>query len=140
MPTKIVILKFPSGLLRSIPSTPSGKAGQNGSPVGTPEPKSKSKPKKKPVKQQGSVVGAPASPHPDETGTPVKAAPKASTTAAKTLDRSGKPCKKWTKQPINLTSFTGVKFEIPGWMAKEDKPGLESVKEESAGEAEPVAV
>lgn len=33
------------------------------------------------------------------------------------LDRSGKPCRKWTKGGFTLKSFTGVVWEIPRWTA-----------------------
>lgn len=31
------------------------------------------------------------------------------------LDRSGRPCKRWTKTGITLKSFTGVAWSIPTW-------------------------
>jgi len=31
------------------------------------------------------------------------------------LDRSGRPCKRWTKTGITLKSFTGVAWTIPTW-------------------------
>lgn len=31
------------------------------------------------------------------------------------LDRSGKPCKRWTKASITLKSFTGVQWSLPKW-------------------------
>lgn len=31
------------------------------------------------------------------------------------MDRSGKPCKRWTKASITLKSFTGVQWSIPKW-------------------------
>lgn len=33
------------------------------------------------------------------------------------LDRSGKPCRKWTKGGFTLKTFTGVIWEIPRWTA-----------------------
>ena len=33
------------------------------------------------------------------------------------LDRTGKPCKRWTKSGFNLKTFTGVTWEIPSWRA-----------------------
>lgn len=33
------------------------------------------------------------------------------------LDRSGKPCRKWTRGGFTLKSFTGVVWEIPRWTA-----------------------
>ena len=33
------------------------------------------------------------------------------------LDRTGKPCKRWTKSGFNLKTFTGIAWEIPSWRA-----------------------
>ena len=33
------------------------------------------------------------------------------------LDRTGKPCRKWTKQSFVVKSFTGVTWELPSWRA-----------------------
>ena len=35
------------------------------------------------------------------------------------LDRSGKPCRKWTKKAFSLKSFTGVVWELPSWKGHE---------------------
>lgn len=37
------------------------------------------------------------------------------------LDRSGKPCRKWERKPIQLKSFTGVVWELPSWQAPKIK-------------------
>ena len=37
------------------------------------------------------------------------------------LDRTGKPCKKWTKSGFRLKTFTGVTWEIPSWRAPKTK-------------------
>lgn len=48
------------------------------------------------------------------------------------LDRSGKPCRKWTKAGFTLKSFTGVVWEIHRWSAP-PKAGLEeAVADKSA--------
>lgn len=31
------------------------------------------------------------------------------------LDRTGKPCRKWTKKTLMLKSFTGVQWVMPSW-------------------------
>ncbi|KAI3325885.1 DUF1711-domain-containing protein [Xylariaceae sp. AK1471] len=51
------------------------------------------------------------------------------------LDRSGAPCRKWTKGGFRLKSFTGVLWEIPRWTAP-PKPKPEAPTEESAASAE----
>jgi hypothetical protein len=33
------------------------------------------------------------------------------------LDRTGKPCKRWTKAGFTLKSFTGVTWTVPTWAA-----------------------
>jgi hypothetical protein len=35
------------------------------------------------------------------------------------LDRSGKPCRKWTKKAFTVKSFTGVVWEVPSWKGNE---------------------
>jgi INO80 complex subunit Ies4 len=43
------------------------------------------------------------------------------------LDRSGKPCRKWERKPIQLKSFTGVVWELSSWRApKRRLPNEES--------------
>ncbi|GAW18049.1 hypothetical protein ANO14919_075180 [Xylariales sp. No.14919] len=51
------------------------------------------------------------------------------------LDRSGAPCRKWTKGGFRLKSFTGVLWEIPRWTAP-PKPKLEAPSEESTASAD----
>ncbi|KAI1183451.1 INO80 complex, subunit Ies4 [Nemania serpens] len=46
------------------------------------------------------------------------------------LDRSGAPCRKWTKGGFKLKSFTGVLWEIPRWTAP-SKPKPEASTEEA---------
>lgn len=46
------------------------------------------------------------------------------------LDRSGKPCRKWSRGGFKLKSFTGVVWEIPRWTAP-PKPQPESSGEGS---------
>lgn len=48
------------------------------------------------------------------------------------LDRSGKPCRKWTKGGFTLKTFTGVVWEIPRWTAP-PKPKTEGDEGESNG-------
>ncbi|EAA31597.1 hypothetical protein GE21DRAFT_7844 [Neurospora crassa] len=45
------------------------------------------------------------------------------------LDRSGKPCRKWTRGGFTLKSFTGVVWELPRWTAP-PKPRPELTAEE----------
>ncbi|TGJ78780.1 hypothetical protein E0Z10_g9985 [Xylaria hypoxylon] len=51
------------------------------------------------------------------------------------LDRSGAPCRKWTKGGLRLKSFTGVLWEIPRWTAPH-KPQPEASTEESTVSAD----
>ncbi|KAK9365840.1 INO80 complex subunit Ies4-domain-containing protein [Lipomyces kononenkoae] len=41
------------------------------------------------------------------------------------LDRSGKPCRRWTKMPLELQSFTGWEWKVPAWFggSREDQVG-----------------
>ncbi|KAI0201947.1 INO80 complex, subunit Ies4 [Astrocystis sublimbata] len=51
------------------------------------------------------------------------------------LDRSGAPCRKWTKGGFRLKSFTGVLWEIPRWTAP-SKPQPEAATDEAATSAD----
>ncbi|KAI1347002.1 INO80 complex, subunit Ies4 [Xylaria sp. FL0043] len=51
------------------------------------------------------------------------------------LDRSGTPCRKWTKGGFRLKSFTGVLWEIPRWTAP-PKPKPDTAAEESTASAD----
>ncbi|KAI0402183.1 INO80 complex, subunit Ies4 [Xylaria palmicola] len=51
------------------------------------------------------------------------------------LDRSGTPCRKWSKGGFKLKSFTGILWEIPRWTAP-TKPKPEAATEESAASAD----
>lgn len=47
--------------------------------------------------------------------------PKANTGAInaglRALDRSGAPCRRWERKPLELKSFTGVQWQLPSWRA-----------------------
>ncbi|KAI0185703.1 INO80 complex, subunit Ies4 [Xylaria flabelliformis] len=51
------------------------------------------------------------------------------------LDRSGAPCRKWTKGGFRLKSFTGVLWEIPRWTAP-PKSKQEGSTEEATASAD----
>ncbi|KAI1322550.1 INO80 complex, subunit Ies4 [Xylariaceae sp. FL0255] len=51
------------------------------------------------------------------------------------LDRSGAPCRKWSKGGFKLKSFTGVNWEIPRWTAP-PKPKPEAEGADSAASAD----
>lgn len=46
------------------------------------------------------------------------------------LDRSGKPCRKWTKKTFSLKSFTGVVWDLHSWKGHE-RPIMLNVEESS---------
>ncbi|KTW32112.1 uncharacterized protein T551_00794 [Pneumocystis jirovecii RU7] len=50
---------------------------------------------------------------------PSKLGPKANTGAInaglRALDRTGKPCRKWSKKKITIDCISGIKWEINGW-------------------------
>jgi INO80 complex subunit Ies4 len=50
------------------------------------------------------------------------------------LDRSGKPCRKWERKPIQLKSFTGVMWELPSWRAPKTR-----LPEEETTESKPAS-
>ncbi|KAL4897441.1 INO80 complex, subunit Ies4 [Aspergillus ambiguus] len=91
-----------------------------------PRPRGKPGPKKKPRLDDGTVDTAKfVNSH--------RLGPKANTGAInaglRALDRSGAPCRKWERKPLQLKSFTGVMWQLPAWRAP--KP----LKAEETGEA-----
>lgn len=80
-------------------------------PNGEPKPRGKPGPKKKQRLEDGTIVEEPSR----------KLGPKANQGAInaglRALDRSGKPCRKWTRGTFQMKSFTGVVWEIPRWTA-----------------------
>lgn len=73
--------------------------------------------------EDGTVEGGRSGPAPHKLGP--KANQGAINAGLRALDRSGKPCRKWTKGGFTLKSFTGVVWEIPRWTAP-PKPRPES--------------
>ncbi|KYK60438.1 hypothetical protein DCS_01575 [Drechmeria coniospora] len=80
---------------------------------GTPKPRGKPGPKKKPRLEDGTID------HSAGRGGGHKLGPKANQGAInaglRALDRSGKPCRKWSRGGFTLKSFTGVIWEVPRW-------------------------
>ncbi|OLN85944.1 INO80 complex subunit 4 [Colletotrichum chlorophyti] len=97
--------------------TKRGAAAVNGvGPDGQPKVRGKPGPKKKARLEDGTIdpnARAGAGGH--------KLGPKANQGAInaglRALDRSGKPCRKWSRGGFTLKSFTGVVWEIPRWTA-----------------------
>lgn len=52
------------------------------------------------------------------------------------LDRSGKPCRKWTKGGFTLKTFTGVVWEIPRWTAPPKKSDGDEGDSNNGGSAD----
>ncbi|PHH66963.1 hypothetical protein CDD81_5315 [Ophiocordyceps australis] len=97
---------------------------------GSKPPRGKPGPKKKPRLEDGTIdhsTNRPAGGH--------KLGPKANQGAInaglRALDRSGKPCRKWSRGGFCLKSFTGVQWEIPRWKAP-PKKSLEPNMNDSA--------
>ncbi|KAI5467108.1 INO80 complex, subunit Ies4 [Mariannaea sp. PMI_226] len=103
---------------------------------GTPKPRGKPGPKKKPRLEDGTIdhsaVNRGAAGH--------KLGPKANQGAInaglRALDRSGKPCRKWAKGGFKLKSFTGVLWEIPRWTAPPKKAAEEGTEDSAAPSAD----
>ncbi|ROV96825.1 hypothetical protein VMCG_07921 [Cytospora schulzeri] len=55
------------------------------------------------------------------------------------LDRSGKPCRKWTKGGFQLKTFTGVNWEIPRWTAPPKPKPVEVTPEAGVPASGPVS-
>ncbi|KAJ9502454.1 hypothetical protein LTR99_007516 [Exophiala xenobiotica] len=90
---------------------------------GTPKPRGKPGPKKKPrlddgtIDHAGSRPSLPAMPGAHRLGP--KANQGAINAGLRALDRSGKPCRKWIKKAFTVKSFTGVVWEVPSWKGNE---------------------
>ncbi|KAJ4583313.1 hypothetical protein HRR86_003708 [Exophiala dermatitidis] len=126
---------------------------------GTPKPRGKPGPKKKPrlyvpflpLSQHDATFAGSVLTQPREDGSIDHGANKGSVTTGpgpgghklgpkanqgainaglRALDRSGKPCRKWVKKSFTLKSFTGVTWELPSWKGHE-RPGQVNGEESS---------
>ncbi|KAK3309109.1 INO80 complex, subunit Ies4 [Chaetomium strumarium] len=104
----------------------SAGAAANGN--GEPKLRGRPGPKKKQRLDDGTIEGGRGSVAPHKLGP--KANQGAINAGLRALDRSGKPCRKWTRGGFKLKSFTGVVWEIPRWTAP-PKPQPESSAEGS---------
>lgn len=96
---------------RGVPGPKPG--AKRGSDV-MPKPRGKPGPKKKSKLDDGTYDHPPRIPHSSH-----KLGPKANTGAInaglRALDRSGAPCRRWERKPLQLKSFTGVVWQLPTW-------------------------
>ncbi|PYI32814.1 DUF1711-domain-containing protein [Aspergillus indologenus CBS 114.80] len=110
---------------------PGSKRGLGQTGETYPRPRGKPGPKKKPRLDDGTVDHAKlAANH--------KLGPKANLGAInaglRALDRTGAPCRKWERKPLQLKSFTGIQWALPTWRApKPPRP-------EENGEAKEMAL
>lgn len=86
-----------------------------------PKPKPKAEPKKVPPKKPDAYASSPA---PEENQGRVNTGPKDLSTAGltvnsvtQTLDRSGKPCRAWTRGNLQFKAFSGFKVTVKRWEA-----------------------
>ncbi|KAK1150008.1 hypothetical protein N8T08_003566 [Aspergillus melleus] len=91
---------------------PGSKRGLNQTAEAQPKPRGKPGPKKKPRLDDGTVDHVKlAASH--------RLGPKANTGAInaglRALDRTGAPCRKWERKPLQLKSFTGVNWNLSSW-------------------------
>ncbi|EXJ70687.1 uncharacterized protein A1O5_05677 [Cladophialophora psammophila CBS 110553] len=98
---------------------------------GLPKPRGKPGPKKKPRLEDGTIDhGAAKGSTMAGIAAGHKLGPKANQGAInaglRALDRSGKPCRKWSKKPFILKSFTGVVWELDSWRGTERPQVLNS--------------
>ncbi|KIW81310.1 hypothetical protein Z517_04335 [Fonsecaea pedrosoi CBS 271.37] len=98
--------------------------GQMSEVNGLPRPRGKPGPKKKPRLEDGTIDhGGVKASTPAGINIGHKLGPKANQGAInaglRALDRSGKPCRKWSKKPFTLKSFTGVVWELASWRGQE---------------------
>ncbi|KAL2196503.1 INO80 complex, subunit Ies4 [Corynascus similis CBS 632.67] len=98
----------------------SAGAAANGN--GEAKVRGKPGPKKKQRLEDGTVEGGRGSMAAHKLGP--KANQGAINAGLRALDRSGKPCRKWSRGGFTIKTFTGVVWEIPRWTAP-PKPRLE---------------
>ncbi|KAL4753395.1 hypothetical protein BDW72DRAFT_168942 [Aspergillus terricola var. indicus] len=91
----------------------SAKRGLNATSENSQKPRGKPGPKKRPRLEDGTTENVRLSTH--------RLGPKANTGAInaglRALDRSGTPCRRWERKPLQLKSFTGVQWQLPSWRA-----------------------
>ncbi|GEQ67687.1 hypothetical protein JCM33374_g1352 [Metschnikowia sp. JCM 33374] len=136
-----VKLKLPPSFLETLPV------------FATPTPKSKSRAKKLSAEDKRAGTPPGSSPAPPEESVSVgkiNTGPKELSTAGLTvntvtqaLDKSGKPCRRWKKAPMQFKTFSGFKIELGTWKpdaaAQNIKPDT-SVPSEKSPEAVSVNV
>ncbi|KAH8911789.1 DUF1711-domain-containing protein [Coniochaeta sp. PMI_546] len=108
-----------------------------GAANGEPKARGKPGPKKKQRLDDGTLVeGGKAT----GAGAAHKLGPKANQGAInaglRALDRTGKPCRRWTKGGFTLKSFTGTLWEVPRWTAP-PKPKPEAPSAEDSATVSP---
>lgn len=100
------------------------------SPASTPEPSKAPAKRKQPRKKLAGLSGAatPSSPFPDDAmpSRGSKSMLAAANAQLRSLDRSGAPCRRWVKEPVEIKSFTGFKYSLPVWCGLESTPSGES--------------
>ncbi|KAB5525689.1 INO80 complex, subunit Ies4 [Coniochaeta sp. 2T2.1] len=151
-PATSTTIPAPENASDSNPATPAASGTPAPQPMGPPvegpkkkgvkrsaaaangEPKARGRPgpKKKQRLDDGTLVeGGKA----NGAGAAHKLGPKANQGAInaglRALDRSGKPCRKWTKGGFTLKSFTGTVWEVPRWTAP-PKPKPEGASTEDS--------
>ncbi|KAL8327056.1 hypothetical protein RB597_003403 [Gaeumannomyces tritici] len=101
-------------------------ANGNGSDGPTAKVRGKPGPKKKARLDDGTLESGRASLGGHKLGP--KANQGAINAGLRALDRSGKPCRKWSKGGFTLKSFTGVVWSVPRWTAPtRPQPGAETL-------------
>ncbi|PKY00624.1 DUF1711-domain-containing protein [Aspergillus campestris IBT 28561] len=105
---------------KGMPGPKPGSKRGPGTPNETyPRPRGKPGPKKKPRMDDGTFdAGKLVAAH--------KLGPKANTGAInaglRALDRSGAPCRRWERKPLQLKSFTGVQWGLSSWRTPRPQP------------------
>lgn len=99
---------------KSLPGLKAGaKRSLNATSDNSLKPRGKPGPKKRPRLEDGTSENVRLSTH--------RLGPKANTGAInaglRALDRSGTPCRRWERKPLQLKSFTGVQWQLPSWRA-----------------------
>ncbi|OBA20705.1 hypothetical protein METBIDRAFT_43682 [Metschnikowia bicuspidata var. bicuspidata NRRL YB-4993] len=97
----------------------------------TPKPKSRAKKLSAEDKKNAGSPGSSPAPADDVPAARINTGPKELSTAGltvntvtQTLDKSGRPCRKWKKGPREFKTFTGFKVGLSVWKPEEDEAGV----------------
>ncbi|KAJ5806891.1 hypothetical protein N7474_010483 [Penicillium riverlandense] len=125
---------------KGVPGPKPGNKRTNGQTESSARSRGRPGPKKKPRLEEGGETSG-------RTGAPSRLGPKANTGAInahlRSLDRTGAPCRRWERKPLQLRSFTGILWQLPSWRSykssklSEDPEGTVAALESGDSDTKP---